>query len=58
METKSALTLTRRAGQSIQIGDAEITILKVGRGGNVQIRIVADRTLPILRAELKNKGVA
>jgi carbon storage regulator CsrA len=53
---KGALTLTRRTGQSVVIGGVEVVVMKVGRG-QVQLRIVADRSVPIVRGELE-KGVA
>ncbi len=46
------LTLTRREGESIAIGDAiEITVVDVGRG-KVRIGIVAPRHMTILRSEV------
>jgi carbon storage regulator len=46
------LVLTRRAGESITIGDDIIvTIVAVG-GGQVRLGITAPRTVPVLRAEI------
>ncbi|HEY3269352.1 MAG TPA: carbon storage regulator CsrA [Armatimonadota bacterium] len=46
------LVLTRRAGQSIQIGeDVEITVVEV-RGDQVRLGINAPRNVSILRKEI------
>lgn len=51
------LTLTRREGESIAIGDEiEITIVDIGRG-KVRIGIVAPRHLAILRSEVLDRIV-
>ncbi|MBX7190576.1 MAG: carbon storage regulator CsrA [Sandaracinaceae bacterium] len=51
------LTLTRREGESIAIGDdIEITIVDVGRG-KVRVGIVAPRNLAILRSEVLSRIV-
>jgi carbon storage regulator len=51
------LTLTRREGESIAIGDdIEITIVDVGRG-KVRVGIVAPRHLAILRSEVLGRIV-
>jgi|HigsolmetaAR202D_1030399.scaffolds.fasta_scaffold00037_57 carbon storage regulator len=49
------LILTRRLGESIQIGERiEVTILEV-RGNQVRIGISAPADVVILRAELANQ---
>lgn len=59
------LILTRRAGEKLVIdGDIVLTVLEVGRGGQVRIGIDAPRTHRILRGELldeisaENRGAA
>jgi carbon storage regulator len=49
------LTLTRKEGESIAIGDGiEITIVDIGRG-KVRVGIVAPREMPILRSEVLSR---
>ena len=51
------LTLTRREGESIAIGDGiEITIVDIGRG-KVRVGIVAPRHMAILRSEVLGRIV-
>ena len=59
------LILTRRAGEKLVIdGDIVITVLEVGRGGQVRLGIDAPRSHRILRGELldeisaENRGAA
>jgi carbon storage regulator len=59
------LILTRKAGEKIVIdGDITITVMEVGRGGQVRIGIDAPRHHRILRYELlaeiaaENRGAA
>lgn len=59
------LILTRRAGEKLVIdGDIVITVLEVGRGGQVRLGIEAPRSHRILRGELldeisaENRGAA
>ena len=59
------LILTRRAGEKLVIdGDIVLTVLEVGRGGQVRIGIDAPRVHRILRGELldeisaENRGAA
>ena len=59
------LILTRRAGEKLVIdGDIVLTVLEVGRGGQVRIGIDAPRSHRILRGELldeisaENRGAA
>ena len=52
------LTLTRRAGESIAIGDdVEITVVDIGRG-KVRLAIRAPRGLSIHRAEVLDRIAA
>jgi len=46
------LVLSRKAGQSIDVGDARITINRV-HGGSVQVGIDAPKSIRILRTELE-----
>lgn len=46
------LTLTRRAGERIQIGDEIIVVVREVRGGHVKIGIEAPRSWPVYRGEL------
>ncbi len=59
------LILTRKAGEQLVIdGDIRITVLEVGRGGQVRIGIDAPRSHRVLRGELldeistENRGAA
>jgi len=59
------LILTRRAGEKLVIdGDIVLTVLEVGRGGQVRLGIEAPRSHRILRGELldeisaENRGAA
>jgi len=46
------LTLTRRAGERIQIGDDIVVLVREVRGGHVKIGIEAPRSWPVYRGEL------
>ena len=46
------LTLTRRAGQRIRIGDDIIVVVREVRGGHVKIGIQAPMEWPVYRGEL------
>ena len=46
------LTLTRRAGERIRIGDDIIVVVREVRGGHVKIGIDAPRSWPVYRGEL------
>lgn len=49
------LILTRREGESVQIGyDIEVTVLAV-RGGQVRVGIDAPQDIAILRGELSDR---
>jgi len=49
------LVLTRKAGESVYIGqDISVTIVKVN-GRQVRLKIDAPREVPILREELRNQ---
>ncbi|MCC6876614.1 MAG: carbon storage regulator CsrA, partial [Sandaracinaceae bacterium] len=51
------LMLTRRAGQTVRIGDSvEITIVAV-EGGKVRIGVNAPRALPVHRGEVVARAV-
>ncbi len=59
------LILTRRAGEKLVIdGDIVLTVLEVGRGGQVRLGIDAPRSHRVLRGELldeisaENRGAA
>ncbi len=59
------LILTRRAGETLVIdGDIVVTVMEVGRGGQVRLGIEAPRVHRILRGELleeisaENRGAA
>ena len=59
------LILTRRAGEKLVIdGDIVITVLEVGRGGQIRLGIDAPRSHRVLRGELldeisaENRGAA
>lgn len=59
------LILTRRSGEKLVIdGDIVLTVLEVGRGGQVRLGIEAPRSHRILRGELldeisaENRGAA
>ena len=49
------LTLTRKTGESIYIGDDIEVFVKEIRGGQVRIGVRAPDSLWILRSELKGK---
>ena len=50
-----SLVLTRRAGESVQIGD-DVTVHVVGvGGGRVRLMIVAPKEVKILRTEIIDK---
>ena len=58
------LVLTRKNRESVIVGHAgtgdqmvKITVLQV-RGGNVTLGIEADRSIPIVRSELSERGRA
>jgi carbon storage regulator len=46
------LTITRKAGQALRIGDDIIIVIKEVRGKQVRLLIEADRSVPIFREEL------
>lgn len=46
------LTLTRRAGERIQIGDDIVVVVREVRGGHVKLGIEAPRSWPVYRGEL------
>lgn len=46
------LTLTRRVGERILIGDEITIVVREVRGGHVKIGITAPRTWPVYRGEL------
>lgn len=46
------LTLTRKAGERIQIGDDIVVVVRDVRGGHVKIGIEAPRSWPVYRGEL------
>jgi carbon storage regulator len=46
------LTLTRRAGERIRIGDDIVVLVREVRGGHVKIGIEAPRSCPVYRGEL------
>ncbi len=49
----SGLVLTRRKGQSVRIGeDIEVHVIRIGHG-QVRIKVVAPRNLPIWRPDEK-----
>jgi carbon storage regulator len=59
------LILTRRAGETLVIdGDIVITVMEVGRGGQIRLGIDAPRSHRVLRGELlaeisaENRGAA
>ena len=46
--------LTRKAGQSIRVGDSILfTIVEVGRGGQVKVAIEAPRDVDVMRTEIE-----
>ena len=49
------LTLTRKLGESVSVGDARIEIAEI-RKGRVRMRFWAPATVPILRGELASQG--
>lgn len=52
MEVKTAITLCRKVGDSILIGEnVEVEVVRV-HGGQVRIRVKAPRSVEILRKEL------
>jgi carbon storage regulator len=50
------LILTRRANESIWIGDYKITVTGIDRRGSVRIGIDAPKDVVILRDEIKDRG--
>lgn len=46
------LVLSRKSGESIQIGDAVVTVVR-SRNGTVRLAIEAPREVPIVRTELR-----
>lgn len=48
------LVLTRKLGESLLIGDAEIMIVKI-KGNQVRVGVKADRSTKITRKELLDK---
>lgn len=52
------LVLTRRAGQTIHLGEQiKITMVRV-RGGQVRLAVDAPKDVPIRRGELTARGAA
>lgn len=52
------LTLTRRSGERLRIGDQVVIVVKEISGNQVKLGIEAPRTLPVYREELYQKLVA
>lgn len=46
------LVITRKAGQSVLIGDAKVTVTKL-RNGSVRLGIEAPRSVRVVREEIK-----
>lgn len=49
-----ALVLTRKVGESLQIGDAVVTVWRI-KGGTIRLGITAPPSVKIVRTELKLK---
>lgn len=49
-----ALVLSRREGERLWIGNAEVIVRKIGNG-RVRLAIQADKSINIVRGELKGK---
>lgn len=49
-----ALTLTRKVGELVRIGDSTVEIASV-RGGSIKLRIVAPSDVRIVRCELESQ---
>lgn len=47
-----ALALTREAGETIWVGDAQVTVVWVA-GKKVRIAVEAPRSTPVVRGELR-----
>lgn len=45
------LVLTRRVGETLLIGDAEVTVLQI-RGNTIRVGVTADKSVNIRRSEL------
>jgi carbon storage regulator len=52
------LTITRKAGQAVLIGDGVRILVKEIRGRQVRLLIEADRKVPVYREELYKQIVA
>ena len=52
------LTITRKAGQAVLIGDGVRVLVKEIRGRQVRLLIEADRKVPVYREELYQQIVA
>ncbi|MGW8179132.1 MAG: carbon storage regulator [bacterium] len=50
------LVLTRKVGESIQIGDDVVITITRNRGGTVSIGITAPQSVRIMRSELLESG--
>ena len=49
------LVLSRKAGESLRIGDATVTVVRVG-GGKVRIGIEAPAAVPIRRTQAPSQA--
>lgn len=56
MSQGNGLVLTRREGESVIIGTAEVKVLSI-KGNKVKLGLNADRSIPILRSELPPREV-
>lgn len=51
----SSLTLSRRVGESITVGDdVEVVLVSIGPGQRVRLRILAPKTMKIQRRDRKD----
>jgi len=57
MDDRNGLLLSRKKGQTVQIGNNIIVEVKAIKGNRVQLRFAASPELPILRGELKFRNV-
>lgn len=50
------LILTRRTNEAIWIGDIKVTVTSIDRRGSVRLGIDAEKDIPIVRDEIKDRA--
>jgi len=46
------LVISRKRGESVQIGDVRVTVVRVGTKGRIRLSIEAPKNVKIVRTEL------